>query len=135
MTDDCSFELALKLEKEGNSAEALEKYTKFINETTSKITKSETEKLALAYNNRGFLKYLQVDFDGAVEDYTASIQINNKAAITYYNRGTVHYRMSRFDKAISDMSRSLTLDPNFEPAKTALFHAEQDKINKENRPW
>lgn len=49
-----------------------------------------SEKLALAFNNRGFLKYKAVDFDGAITDYTKSLKLNTSS----YNRGTVLYRLS-----------------------------------------
>ena len=50
------------------------------------------EKLASAYNERGFTKYLFVDFDGAIDDYTKAIELK-ELAVYYYNRGLVHYRL------------------------------------------
>ncbi|XP_046990853.1 uncharacterized protein LOC124595963 isoform X3 [Schistocerca americana] len=48
---------------------------------------------ALAYNNRGHIRYLQVNFDGAIEDYDKAIAIDPDLAVAYYNRGTVFYRL------------------------------------------
>ncbi|XP_049800769.1 uncharacterized protein LOC126235886 isoform X1 [Schistocerca nitens] len=48
---------------------------------------------ALAYNNRGHLRYLQVNFDGAIEDYDKAIANDPDLAVAYYNRGTVFYRL------------------------------------------
>ena len=53
------------------------------------------EKLALAYNNRGFLYYLKVEFELAVQDYTQALRHNDSLAVAFYNRGLVHYRMSK----------------------------------------
>lgn len=49
--------------------------------------------LALAYNNRGYLKYLQVDFDGASEDYTCSLGQDRTMYLSFHNRGMIHYRL------------------------------------------
>ena len=54
--------------------------------------KTKEEKLSLAYNERGHLKYLLVNFDGAIEDYTKAIELYPNA-ITLYNRGQVYYRL------------------------------------------
>ena len=53
------------------------------------------EDLADVYNSRGHIKYLWVDFDGAIEDYTQAIRLNPSFAISYYNRGQIHYRMGK----------------------------------------
>ena len=50
--------------------------------------------LADLYNERGFTKYLYVDFDGAVADYTLAIE-QNKKAVYFYNRGLIHYRLGK----------------------------------------
>ena len=49
--------------------------------------------LAEAYNTRGQVKYLWVDFNGAVEDYSVALRHNPEFAVAYYNRGQIHYRM------------------------------------------
>lgn len=52
-----------------------------------------SEQVADAYNTRGHVKYLWVDFDGAILDYTQAIRCDSTLAVAYYNRGQVHYRM------------------------------------------
>ena len=49
--------------------------------------------LARAWNDRGHLKYLQVDFYGAEDDFTQAIKLDNDFAVPFYNRGQIHYRM------------------------------------------
>ena len=51
------------------------------------------ERMADAFNTRGHIKYLWVDFDSAVEDYTEAIRRNPEFAVAYYNRGQIHYRL------------------------------------------
>ena len=51
------------------------------------------ECLADAYNTRGHIRYLWVDFDEAIEDYTEATRRDPEFAVAYYNRGQVHYRL------------------------------------------
>lgn len=51
--------------------------------------------LATAYNNRGQIKYLRVDFHEAEEDYTSAIQTDSRFEIAFYNRGLIHYRLGK----------------------------------------
>ncbi|XP_062606665.1 tetratricopeptide repeat protein 32-like [Saccostrea cucullata] len=130
------FTEAKSSESNSNNDRAIELYTEFIKQVESAPNPNLLgEKLALAYNNRGFLKYRRVDFEGAILDYTKSVNVNPKSCITFYNRGTVLYRLSKFDEAISDMKMALNLDPSFEPAQTGLHFAEQDRENKIKRGW
>ncbi|XP_051830062.1 tetratricopeptide repeat protein 32 isoform X3 [Antechinus flavipes] len=57
------------------------------------IIQGSPEDLATAYNNRGQIKYLRVDFYEAVDDYTAAIAARPHYEIPYYNRGLIFYRM------------------------------------------
>ena len=54
---------------------------------------SRRKLLALTYNNRGHLKYLEVDFDEAVVDYTEALQYDPDLPVALYNRGLIHYRL------------------------------------------
>ena len=74
----------------GRLDEAFKLYTKLIEEN------SGYENLAKAFNNRGQIKYLRVDFDEAIEDYTNAIKLDNSYAVAYYNRGQIHYRLGEF---------------------------------------
>ena len=50
------------------------------------------ELISKAYNERGQLKYLQVNFDGALKDYSSSLDFMlNPVAL--YNRATIYYRL------------------------------------------
>nr|XP_027793663.1 tetratricopeptide repeat protein 32 isoform X2 [Marmota flaviventris]XP_027793664.1 tetratricopeptide repeat protein 32 isoform X2 [Marmota flaviventris] len=52
------------------------------------------EDLATAYNNRGQIKYLRVDFFEAMDDYTSAIEVQPSFEVPYYNRGLILYRLA-----------------------------------------
>lgn len=52
--------------------------------------------LARVWNDRGHIKYLQVDFYAAVNDFTEAIKLDSGFAVPFYNRGQIHYRMGRY---------------------------------------
>ena len=47
----------------------------------------------MALNNRGQIKYLSVDFHGAMEDYSEAVKADGDFPVPYYNRGVVLYRL------------------------------------------
>ncbi|CAL8100682.1 unnamed protein product [Orchesella dallaii] len=80
--------------------------------------------ISRAYNNRGYLKYLQVDFEGAIHDYTKALKYDSTSACAYYNRGLVTYRLAFFQQSIQDMKTALQLDP-CEEFRLGLQRAEE----------
>jgi tetratricopeptide (TPR) repeat protein len=66
------------------------------------------------------MRYLQVDFHGAVDDYSKAIALNPKVAGFFYNRGLVRYRLKEFATAARDLNDALEIDPNHESAKLCL---------------
>ncbi|XP_077990456.1 uncharacterized protein LOC144444792 [Glandiceps talaboti] len=127
---DTIFNEAGKLSESGKICESEKLYSRFIEQLTSGSDTNRPEiasKLALAYNNRGQQKYLQVEFKRAIADYTQAIELQSDLAIAFYNRGQIHYRLSRFDEAITDFHHTLKLEPGFEEVQIALNAAIQDK--------
>lgn len=51
------------------------------------------KELTDAFNSRGHIRYLWVDFDEAIEDYSAALELDPEFAVAYYNRGQIHYRL------------------------------------------
>lgn len=119
---------AKSLTADGDVEEAKKMYKNFIE--NGRRAKKDTKVLALARNNLGHLRYLTVDFHGAVQDYTAAIELDPCLAVPYYNRGQIHYRMGRFKMAISDFERALELDQNFADARENLRQAKEDFSSK-----
>ncbi|NXX81624.1 TTC32 protein, partial [Urocolius indicus] len=91
--------------------------------------------LATALNNRGHVKYLRVEFDAAVEDYTAAIECQPGFEVPYYNRGLVLYRLGCFDEAMRDFRKVLELNPQFEDAALSLKQTILDKEEKQKRGY
>ncbi|XP_022063100.1 tetratricopeptide repeat protein 32 [Acanthochromis polyacanthus] len=118
--------------KNQNFNQAEELYTKFIS-SCLQSRECDAGSLATAYNNRGQIKYLRVDFHEAVEDYTSAVQADKHFEIPFYNRGLIHYRLGFFDDAKSDFQQALKLNPHFEDAKASLQQTlldQQEKINR-----
>uniref|UniRef100_A0A8C5PA69 Tetratricopeptide repeat domain 32 n=1 Tax=Leptobrachium leishanense TaxID=445787 RepID=A0A8C5PA69_9ANUR len=113
-------------------SEAEELYGKVI-ELCSQDRKCSNEDLAVAFNNRGQVKYFRVDFYEAMDDYTEAIRVNPSFEIPYYNRGLVLYRLAFYDEAIKDFQKVLTLNPQFEDAKISLKQSMLDKEEKRRR--
>lgn len=66
------------------------------------------------------MKYLQVDFEGAIQDYTKALKHNPALSCAYYNRGIVAYRLAFFDQAIHDMKTAVSLEPNSQTFQEGL---------------
>ncbi|KAJ8356202.1 hypothetical protein SKAU_G00189960 [Synaphobranchus kaupii] len=114
-----------------NKAEDL--YTKFI--TCCQTRKCDPRDLAIAFNNRGQIKYRKVDFYQAMEDYTLAIQANSRFEVPFYNRGLIRYRLGFFQEAEEDFQKTLDLNPTFEDAKLSLKQAIIDRKHRINRGY
>ncbi|KAE8605171.1 hypothetical protein XENTR_v10015002 [Xenopus tropicalis] len=101
----------------------------------SSITFSQCspEDLAVAFNNRGQIKYFRVDFYEAMDDYTEAIRIKPSFEVAYYNRGLIKYRLGYFDEAVKDFQKVLALNPEFKDAQISLQQSLLDKEEKTRR--
>ncbi len=86
-------EKAKDLLTQGSLEESCRLLTEFIETRRSVEGPENTEELSEAFNTRGQIRYLWVDFDEAVQDYTEAIRRSSHHAVAYYNRGQVHYRL------------------------------------------
>lgn len=68
-------------------------FTDFISSQRALDRSGCREELTDAYNCRGHIRYLWVEFDEAISDYSEAIQLDPKFAVAYYNRGQIHYRL------------------------------------------
>ncbi|XP_063771404.1 tetratricopeptide repeat protein 32 [Pseudophryne corroboree] len=107
-------------------------YGKIIN-SCAQNSKCSTEDLAVAFNNRGQIKYFRVDFYEAMDDYTEAIRINPRFEVPYYNRGLVLYRLGFYDEAVKDFQKVLQLNPRFEDAKISLRQSILDSEERRKR--
>ena len=72
---------------------SFKRFSDFINSSSAH---SSREELVDAYNSRGHIRYLWVEFDEAITDYSAAIELDSSYAVAYYNRGQIHYRLGRY---------------------------------------
>ncbi|KAJ1149482.1 hypothetical protein NDU88_002289 [Pleurodeles waltl] len=114
-------------QKKYDTAERL--YSEFIALQNAAGTRSRcnTDDLAVAYNNRGQIKYFKVDFYEAMDDYTKAIEIKPNFEVPYYNRGLIRYRLAFFDEAVKDFKKVLEINPGFQDAVLSLKQTNIDK--------
>ncbi len=84
---------AKKLLEEGELDSSFKLFTSFIDSQKAEGTVERREELKDAYNTRGHIRYLWVDFDDAIDDYSEAIQLDPYFSVAYYNRGQIHYRL------------------------------------------
>ncbi|XP_030638134.1 tetratricopeptide repeat protein 32 [Chanos chanos] len=117
-----------------NFKQAEELYTQFI-KSCNETSKCDTNDLAVAFNNRGQIKYLRVDFYEAMDDYTSAIKVNSQFEVPFYNRGLIRYRLGFFEDAESDFRKVLELNSNFEDARQSLEQTRLDREEKQRRGY
>ena len=88
-----SFLEAEKLLKLGRNDEAFHLIAKFIQEESCSVPLRHQNELARAFNERGYIQYLRVDFQSAIDDYSKAIALDADFTVAYYNRGLVQYRL------------------------------------------
>ncbi|MEM9955360.1 MAG: tetratricopeptide repeat protein, partial [Chloroflexota bacterium] len=72
---------------------------------------------AEAYNNRGIVRKAQGDLNGAIQDYTESIRLNNSELhLPYNNRGNAYEVQGDLDTAIQDYNQAIQLKPDYADA-------------------
>ncbi|OQV25309.1 putative Tetratricopeptide repeat protein 32 [Hypsibius exemplaris] len=124
---------AKRLESERKFKDAEKHYTEYIRHCAAEMDRGRkniidlSERLALAYNNRGLVRYLLVDFEAAIHDFTAALQLNDQLAVGFYNRGLVHYRLGQLEQALQDLGESHRLDPDFQSTNDALHQTILEK--------
>ena len=86
-------EKAKRLLSSGRLEESCQLLTTFLDgyRDSAELGSAVTE----AYNSRGQVKYLSVDFPGAVSDYSRALERDPSFAVAWYNRGQVRYRLGK----------------------------------------
>ena len=88
-----TYKEARRLLDERDLEQSFKFFTDFINSERAQNRPERREELVDAYNSRGHIRYLWVDFDEAISDYSEAIELDPKLAVAYYNRGQIHYRL------------------------------------------
>jgi tetratricopeptide (TPR) repeat protein len=71
---------------------------------------------AIEWYNEGVDKLTARQYEVAINDFTESIQIDNKDPDAYYNRGWAKHTLNKYDDAILDYNQAIKLKPNFADA-------------------
>lgn len=123
-------EAKYKLGDYGGSVDA---YTKGLNFYNSKISlfkqqhpqvvESTNGVLEQAYRIRANAKKELGDYQGAIQDYSKSIEMNNQLSDSIYSRGVAYMETRNFAAAKADFERVIQMNPNDAPAYRNLGNA------------
>jgi tetratricopeptide (TPR) repeat protein len=72
-------------------------------------------KLVLAHLHRGALRRAKSEFEGAIADFTAAIEVEPTPEL-HLERGITHASLGAFDQAIADYTRAIEIKPDLAPA-------------------
>lgn len=89
-----------------NFEQAIEDYTKVIDNFSKNIP---NQNKAYVYNNRGFARYQAKDFEGALEDINASLQLFPDNAFAFKNRALVYLAFAKTDSMCADLTKAKAL--------------------------
>ena len=80
-----------------------------------------------AYSNRGEVKRVKGDLDGAIADLNKAIEIDPNCAVAYNNRSEARLQKGDLAGALADYDRAAELKPEFAAKKVHLSKAERAK--------
>lgn len=66
------------------------------------------------YHTRGAAKTGLGDYNGAIEDFNESIQLNSKGALYYHDRAKAKKALGQHEEAEIDFAKAKEIDPDFE---------------------
>ncbi|MBX2840929.1 MAG: tetratricopeptide repeat protein [Flammeovirgaceae bacterium] len=66
-----------------------------------------------AYINRGYVKYENGDYAGALDDFNRAISLDKVNVEAYFNRALAYQKLKKYQKAIADFTKALQLDPSW----------------------
>jgi tetratricopeptide (TPR) repeat protein len=74
------------------------------------------QRLANAFNARGFGFLIKKQYDRAIKDFGKAIEVDPNYAAALHNRGNAYRNKGQYGLAIADYDRAIALDPNFTAA-------------------
>jgi tetratricopeptide (TPR) repeat protein len=98
----------------GSAAQQVEKHELAISLYNECIAFAELppRTLALVLTNRATSRQLTDDFEGAIRDYSAALEIEPERANAYNGRCWAYAMLRRPEQALADCNESLRLDPD-----------------------
>lgn len=93
---------------------------------------SNNPNMVTAHYNRGLAFLMKRDYERAIEDFTAVIDINPRDARAYYNRGSAYSRTKIHKQAIEDFLAAIEIEPQdinvyYSLGMTYFTNSEYDK--------
>ena len=104
---------AVRLQQQGNIAEAIEKWRSIAN-----VMEEDRQLQALAWCSIGYLYGEGADLEAAVDAYTRGIGLEPTNAGAYNNRGMAKNGLGQHQAALADLDRAIELEPTNAEAYT-----------------
>jgi len=76
------------------------------------------------------LTHAKREFDRAIVDFTAILDVNPNDAFTYGRRGSAYWLKGNYDRAIADFTKQIEIEPNNPEAYRGRSLAYADKRDK-----
>jgi len=108
---DALWDLALAQEKNGKLDAALKTYDQLLKFRPNFET---------GYYNRGRIKLLQNDFDGAVKDFKRALQIETRFVDALNEIAVAHFKQGLYDDALNDLQEAAKMNTTNEIVKANL---------------
>ncbi|MCL2809654.1 MAG: tetratricopeptide repeat protein [Treponema sp.] len=96
---------ALTSHNQNRFNEAICQYTKILELKPNKLISS------IIFKHRGMASFACSQYNEAIEDFTSSLELDDKSYKSAYYRGVVHSVIKHYSQAIDDYSLSLTINP------------------------
>jgi tetratricopeptide (TPR) repeat protein len=108
-----------KVKRASNSAIAINTFLQMSSKLGVNIDKTPSKTIAAVANTpksddfyvKGLSKYQKADYPGAIEHFSAAIQINPKASKLFVSRGNAHFEMKDYKEAIADYTQAIQINP------------------------
>ena len=109
---------ALSAHNQNRFNDAIDKYTKILKlkfapaaELLKDISHPDRIICSIIYKHRGMANFASSQYKEAIEDFSISLELDNKSYKVAYYRGVVHSVIKQYSQAIDDYTLSLTLNP------------------------
>ena len=102
--------------KQRNAAAAQNLYQEAVSDANEalRLQLKSAKFQSATYHTRGAAKASLSDYNGAIEDFNESIQLNPKKALYYRDRGLAKEALRQHEAARTDFAKAKEIDPTFE---------------------